>query len=264
MDGGAGRQQDGDFMLTSARSQPWIVTCRQAHGVRLLCIPYAGGGPSIFRHWGQYLSTEVEVCAVQLPGREARMKEAPIRELRRLITELSEAVEPCLDRPLALFGHSIGGLIAFELARELRRRHGVEPVHLFVSGCPAPQLADDDSLHDLPEDEFLERMRRFNGTPREVLEHPEMMQLMLPALRADFALRDTYVHAREAPLRCGLSALGGMKDDSVRTEKLEQWKEHTSEGFQLWLFPGDHFFLRTAQAAVVESVAATLQRYGNW
>jgi len=189
------------------------------------------------------------------------MKEAPIGELRHLVVELADAVEPCLDRPVSFFGHSIGGLIAFELAREIRRRHGVEPVHLFVSGCPAPQLSDNDPLYELPEDEFIDRMRRFNGTPREVLEHPEMMQLILPALRADFSLRDTYVYWPEPPLRCAISAFGGMEDDCVGTEQIQQWNSHTSEGFQLCLFQGGHFFVRTAQAAVAEIVAATLQGY---
>lgn len=248
-------------MLTAARSQPWIVTCRQTAGIRLLCFPYAGGGPAVFRSWPQYLSPDIELCAVQLPGREARMNDAPIGELRRLVAELAEVIEPSLARPIALFGHSIGGLIAFELAREIRRRHGVEPVHLFVSGCPAPQIPDTDPLYDLPEGEFLDRMRRFNGTPREVLEHHEVMQLVLPALRADFSLRDTYVHNLEPPLRCAISAFGGMDDGCVGTEKLEPWRAHTSDVFQLCLFQGDHFFLRTAQAAVVESVAATLQKY---
>ncbi len=191
------------------------------------------------------------------------MKEAPIGDLGRLIAELVEAVEPSLDRPVAFFGHSIGGLIAFELAREMRRRSGIEPVHLFVSGCPAPQIPDNDLLYDLPEDKFLDRMRQFNGTPREVLEHPEMMQLVLPALRADFSLRDTYVHAEEPPLRCAISVFGGLEDIRVGTGQLEDWRAHTSDSFQMCLFQGDHFFLRTAQAAVVESVTRTLQRYGS-
>ena len=250
-------------MLTAARSQPWIVTYRQAAGIRLLCFPYAGGGPSVFRNWPQYLSPDIELSAVQLPGREARMTEAPIGELGRLVDELAEAIEPSLDRPVALFGHSIGGLIAFELAREMRRRYGIEPVHLFVSGCPGPQVSDNDPLYDLPEDEFLDRMRRFNGTPREVLEHSEMMQLVLPALRADFSLRDTYVHVKEPPLRCAISVFGGLEDIRVGTEQLGAWRAHTSESFHMCLFQGDHFFLRTAQTAVVESVARTLQRYGQ-
>jgi surfactin synthase thioesterase subunit len=164
---------------------------------------------------------------------------------------------------MAFFGHSIGGLIAFELARELRRQRGLEPVHLFLSGCPAPHIPDHDQLSELPDAEFLDRMRRFKGTPQEVLDHPEMMQLVLPALRADFSLRDTYVYSPEPPLGCAISAFGGMEDGSVGTERLQQWREHTSGGFQLWLFQGDHFFLKTAQGSVVEAVSATLHRYSN-
>lgn len=248
-------------MLTTADRRPWIVTCRRGDGLRLICFPYAGGGPSLFRSWPFESSQQIEVCAVQLPGREARMKEPPISDLRRLVLELSDALEPLLDRPMALFGHSIGGLVAFEFARELRRRHGIEPVHLFVSGCPAPQLTDDDRLSELPDGEFLERMRRFNGTPREILEHAEMMELVLPTLRADFALRDTYVHRDESPLGCPISAFGGMADHAVGFDRLEPWQAHTAEGFQLWLFQGDHFFVRTAQAAVVEAVMLILQSH---
>ena len=130
MDGGAGRTggQDGGPMLTAADRRPWIVTCRRGDGLRLICFPYAGGGPSLFRGWPLELSQQVEVCAVQRPGREARMKEPPIGDLRRLVVELADAIEPSLDRPFALFGHSVGGLVAFEFARELRRRYGIEPV----------------------------------------------------------------------------------------------------------------------------------------
>ena len=263
MDGGAGRTggQDGGPMLTAADRRPWIVTCRRGDGLRLICFPYAGGGPSLFRGWPLELSQQVEVCAVQLPGREARMKEPPIGDLRRLVVELADAIEPSLDRPFALFGHSVGGLVAFEFARELRRRDGVEPVHLFVSGCPAPELSDDDRLSELPDGEFLERMRRFNGTPREILEHAEMMELVLPTLRADFSLRDTYRHRAESPLGCAISAFGGMADRAVGVDKLNPWSAHTAGGFQLWLFQGDHFFVRTAQAAVVEAVKLLLQPY---
>lgn len=248
-------------MLTTKERRPWIVTCRRGDGLRLICFPYAGGGPSLFRSWPFDLLRNIEVCAVQLPGREARMKEPPIADLRLLVAELLDEIEPSLDRPIALFGHSIGGLVAFEFARELRRRYGVEPVHLFVSGCPAPQLTDEDRLSELPDGEFLERMRRFNGTPKEILEHAEMMELVLPTLRADFSLRDTYVHRPERPLDCAIAAFGGMADHAVGFDKLEPWNVHTAEGFQLWLFHGDHFFVRTAQAAVVEAVMLVLQSH---
>lgn len=246
-------------MLTTADRRPWLVTCRPGTGLRLIGFSYAGGGPSLFRTWTGDLLHDIELCAVHLPGRESRMNEPPVGDLRRVVTELAEAIEPGCDRPLALFGHSIGGLLAFECARELRRRYGINLVHLFVSGCPAPQLRDQERLCDLPDGDFLERMRRFNGTPREILEHTEMMELMLPTLRADFSLRDTYIHEDEPPLNCPISAFGGMADDAVRTEQLEHWRSHTAAGFQLWLFQGDHFFIRTAQSVVVEAVTSILQ-----
>ena len=248
-------------MLTTTDRRPWLVTCRPGTGLRLIGFPYAGGGPSLFRSWPSDLLQDIELCAVHLPGREARMKEAPIGDLHRAVGELVEAIEPVCHRPVALFGHSIGGLLAFECARELRRRFDITPVHLFVSGCPAPQLRDHDRLFDLPDEEFLERMRRFNGTPREILEHAELMELMLPTLRADFSLRDTYVHHEAPPLSCPITAFGGMADDAVGAAKLEPWREHTADGFQLWLFQGDHFFIRTAQSVVAETVTFILQPY---
>ncbi|MBS0180175.1 MAG: thioesterase [Nitrospira sp.] len=248
-------------MLTTTDRRPWLVTCRRATGLRLIGFPYAGGGPSLFRTWPEELLQDIELCAVHLPGRESRMNEPPVGDLRRVVAEVVEAIEPVCDRPVALFGHSIGGLLAFECARELRRRFGINLVHLFVSGCPAPQLRDQDRLSDLPDAEFLERMRRFNGTPREIFNHSEMMELMLPTLRADFSLRETYHHEEEPPLTCPISAFGGMADEAVRTEQLEQWRSHTAEGFQLWLFQGDHFFIRTAQSVVVEAVTSILQPY---
>lgn len=248
-------------MLTTTDRRPWLVTCRRATGLRLIGFPYAGGGPSLFRTWPGELLQDIELCAVHLPGRESRMNEPPVGDLRRVVAEVVEAIEPVCDRPVALFGHSIGGLLAFECARELRRRFGINLVHLFVSGCPAPQLRDQDRLSDLPDAEFLERMRRFNGTPREIFNHAEMLELMLPTLRADFSLHETYHHEDEPPLTCPISAFGGMADEAVRTEQLEQWRSHTAEGFQLWLFQGDHFFIRTAQSVVVEAVTSILQPY---
>jgi len=250
-------------MLTTTDRRPWLVTCRPGSGLRLIGFPYAGGGPSLFRAWPGELLQDIELCAVHLPGREARMNEPPMGNLRRVVGELVEAIEPVCDRPVALFGHSIGGLLAFECARELRRRFGINPVHLFVSGCPAPQLRDQDRLCELPDDAFLERMRRFNGTPREILDHTEMMELMLPTLRADFSLRDTYVHEGELPLNCPIAAFGGMADEAVTTEQLEPWKLQTADGFQLWLFQGDHFFIRTAQPVVVEAVTSILKPHGH-
>jgi surfactin synthase thioesterase subunit len=249
-------------MLTAARPSPWIVTHRpSSSGLRLICFPYAGAGASVFRSWGEGLPPDVEICAVQLPGRESRITECPVGDLRELLPKLDEALEPYLDRPFAFFGHSIGALVSFELARELRRTRRVEPLHLFVSGCSAPHHPDSDRLSELPESEFVDRLKQFNGTPPEVLHHPELMQLVLPTLRADFSLRDRYLHRDEPPLDCPITAFGGMADSHVSGAKLEGWKQHTRERFQLWLFQGDHFFLRTAQEPMLEALSSLVSRY---
>jgi medium-chain acyl-[acyl-carrier-protein] hydrolase len=263
MDGGTGKRRKVDIlMLTASRTSPWIVTPRPADaGMRLICFPYAGGGASVFRNWAvSELLADIEVCAVQLAGREARITEPPVGDLRGLVPMLCEALEPYLDRPFIFFGHSVGALVSFEVASELRRIRGVEPNHLFVSGCPAPHLPNSEGICDLPEDEFLERVGRFNGTPPEVLNHPELMQLMLPALRADFSLRDRYVYREEPPLDCPITAFGGMNDQHASGVVLGSWRRHTRERFQLWLFQGDHFFVRSAQGPLLEVLSSALSR----
>lgn len=204
---------------------------------------------------------DVEVCAVQFPGREARIAESPVDDLRRLVPLLREELEPYLDRPFALFGHSIGALVSFELARELRRTSRIEPCHLFVSGCPAPHLPHSDRIWDLPDDEFLECLRRFNGTPPDVLNHPELMDMMLPAIRADLALRDRYDYRDETSMSCPITAFGGMADTHVDCTMLRAWRQHTYDRFQLWLFQGDHFFIRSSQGPVLETLSSLLSVY---
>lgn len=263
MDGGTGKRGKVDIlMLTASRISPWIVTPRSLNsGMRLICFPYAGAGASVFRSWAdsEFLS-DIEVCSIQLPGRESRITELPIGDLCRVVQMLCEALESYLDRPFVFFGHSIGALVSFELTRELRRVRGIEPSHLFVSGCPAPHLPDSERICHLPDDEFLERVGRFNGTPPEVLNHPELMQLLLPTFRADFSLRDRYVYREEPPLSCPITAFGGMDDKDVDGLMLRAWRQHTRERFQLWLFQGDHFFVRSAPGPLLEVLSSVLSR----
>ncbi len=165
--------------------------------LRLFCFPYVGGGALIFRTWPNSLPATAEVCPVELPGRGTRLKETPFTRLLPLVQALAQALLPHLDKPFAFFGHSMGALISFELTRQLRRLYGLVPLHLFVSAHRAPQLPDPDPpIHTLPEAEFMEELRCLNGTPKEVLEQPELMELMLPILRADFALCETYIYAK--------------------------------------------------------------------
>jgi medium-chain acyl-[acyl-carrier-protein] hydrolase len=231
--------------------------------LRLFCFPYAGTGASIFRTWPDDLPADVEVCAVQFPGRGTRLMEAPFTRLSPLVQALAQALAPLLDKPFAFFGHSLGGLVCFELARELRRQSGVQPVRLFVSAARAPQIPPRHRpVHALPEREFLEELRRLNGTSGEVLENAEIMQIMLPLLRADFAVFETYAYSPEPPLNCGISSFGGLQDHRVVREDLDAWRDQTSASFSLRMFPGDHFFLNATQPLLLQVLSQELRGDG--
>jgi medium-chain acyl-[acyl-carrier-protein] hydrolase len=207
--------------------------------VRLFCFPYAGGGAYIFRGWSKGLPPTVEVCSIQLPGRQNRLKEPPLTRLSTLVERVAQAMRVYLDKPFAFFGHSMGALVGFELARYLRREDSIEPVRLFVSGHAAPQLpAARPPIHNLPTPQFKEKLRDLNGTPEDFFEHPELMQLALPILRADFQMIETYAYTAEAPLSCPIAAFGGLKDYEVSREHLEAWREQTTAGFTLRMFDG--------------------------
>jgi medium-chain acyl-[acyl-carrier-protein] hydrolase len=252
-------------MTTATASDSWITRRKpspQAR-LRLFCFPYAGGGVSIFRAWSDGLPADVEVCPVQLPGRGTRLMEPPFTRLSPLIEALTQALFPLLDKPFAFFGHSLGALVSFELARQLRRQYAVQPVCLFISADRAPQIPNrDPSIHSLPEEEFLVELRRLNGTPREVLEDEELRQIMLPLLRADFAIYETYRYSTEPPLNCPISAFGGWQDHRVNRGDLEAWRDQTSGSFSLRMFPGDHFFLNTTQPALLRVLSQELRGDG--
>jgi medium-chain acyl-[acyl-carrier-protein] hydrolase len=189
--------------------------------------------------------------------------EPPFTRLSPLIQALAEALFPLLDKPFAFFGHSLGALVSFELARQLRRQYAVQPVRLFISADRAPQIPNrDPPIHSLPEGEFLVELRRLNGTPREVLEDEELRQIMLALLRADFAIYETYRYSTEPPLNCPISAFGGWQDHRVNRGDLEAWREQTSVSFSLRMFPGDHFFLNTTQRPLLGALSQELRGDG--
>jgi medium-chain acyl-[acyl-carrier-protein] hydrolase len=244
--------QEGSLWFSPSRSNG-----RSA--VRLFCFPYAGGGALIYRTWLSARPELFEAMPVRLPGREARLNEAPFRRIGPLVEALGEAILPYLDRPFAFFGHSMGAKLAFELARLLSRR-GFEPAHLFVSGARGPQIPrTEPPTYTLSGPEFVEKLRDLNGTPNEVLEHPELMGLMIPLLRADFELVQTYDYNPGPLLRCPITAYGGLKDRDVLKEQLAAWGRETSSAFALRMFPGDHFFINSDRALVLQSVCQELQ-----
>jgi medium-chain acyl-[acyl-carrier-protein] hydrolase len=242
---------------------PWVVLPRPNPGarLRLFCFPYAGGGASVFTAWPEGLPDEVEVCAVQPPGREGRLSEAPFTDVHALVEALHPALRPHLDRPFALFGHSNGAVMAFELARALRRAGGPMPVRLIASGRPAPQLPlEEPPVHALPDEAFTREIRRFSGTPDAVLENAELMELLMPLLRADFQLGETYAARDEPPLPVPITAVGGVDDHEVRREQVEGWREQTTRDFRLAMLPGGHFFLLDQRDLLLREIAADLRR----
>jgi len=231
--------------------------------VRLFCFPHAGGGASGFRRWTTELRPQIEVYPIVLPGREGRWLEPPITRMFELLEALTEALGRLLQPPYAFFGHSMGAFIAFELARQLRRENQPAPAMLIVSAARAPQIPDPDPpLHTQPTDLLLEELKRFDGITQELLNQPELISLMMPALRADLTLSETYQYLDEPPLESPISVYGAEHDGRVQLEHLKRWEMQTSRSFQLRIFPGNHFyFIREAQFAVMEAVREDLRRY---
>jgi len=186
--------------------------------------------------------------------------EPPYSQLPPLIETLAEALLPLLDKPFALFGHSLGALVSFELARQLRTKHQARPVRLIVSAGPAPQIPHSGPpIHNLPEPEFSAELLRLNGTPRELLDHKELMDIVLPSLRADFALYESYEYSTAPPLNCPISTYGGFNDQKVNHNDLEAWRDQTSVSFSIRMFPGDHFFLKTTQSLLLRALSQELR-----
>lgn len=227
--------------------------------LRLVCFPCAGGTPLDYRPWAPVLEAAgIEVQAVRLPGRETRIREPPYRALPALIDVLVEHFDVPSRVETVLFGHSMGALIAFELAHALRARNeALTPAHLVVAARIAPQLqARTSRLYALPDAEFLQRIRSYDGSPARAVEHPALMQLLLPTLRADFELVETYAYVERARLGCPISAFGGKDDPFSPPHYLEGWAALTSAEFSLSYLPGGHFFHRSARSQLLAELVA--------
>ncbi|HTI15425.1 MAG TPA: alpha/beta fold hydrolase [Dictyobacter sp.] len=227
---------------------PWIVrtNARTQPDMRLFCFPYAGGGASIYRQWANKLPATIEVCAIQLPGREHRLKETAYTSLPPLIEALLPELEQLLDQPFAVFGHSMGALLAFETVRALRRRQQPLPTHLFISADRAPQPPRKTAnLYLLDDEPFIAELQKLGGMPDAILQYPELLDLVIPTLRADMTLYDTYEYQPDAPLNIPFSLFGGETDGSVTSDNLLSWREQTAADYHFKLFPGGHFYLQS-------------------
>jgi medium-chain acyl-[acyl-carrier-protein] hydrolase len=249
---------------------PWLI--RQSatpqpggpHRIRLFCFSYAGGSAASYAPWQALFGPEVEVCGIQLPGRGARMVEAPYTDLSLMVKDLAALIVAQKSMPFAFFGHSLGGLVAFELARYCQLHHLPMPLQLFASGCSAPQFRNPSkNLHLLSDDDLIGTLKDYNGTPPEILAHRELMELVLPVIRADFGLAETYQYRPGALLNIPVTVLAGKRDERNAAEQVEGWAKETSAPCQVNWFEGDHFFINGERAEVVALVAKELGKLIN-
>lgn len=240
----------------------WLVRQPGAPGrMRLFCFSYAGGSAASYYPWHAKLAPAIEVCAIQLPGRGARLSEPPQRSLALLVETLAQVIDLRDDMPFAFFGHSLGGLLAFELARYCQRRGDPVPERLFVSGSVAPHRRPPSRrLHELDDTDLIAALRQYNGAPAAALDEPELMALMLPAVRADFALAADYEYGGGAPLTIPVSVYGGDRDPHVDFEDLSRWQDDTTEPIRLHRFVGDHFFIQSARDEVLAQLRGELMQ----
>jgi medium-chain acyl-[acyl-carrier-protein] hydrolase len=251
-------------MKAMTASTSWLTCPQPRHDarLRLFCFPFAGGGASTYRLWGTRLSQAVEVCPLQLPGREERAGETPYTNMVRLAVAAANEMAALLDRPFALFGHGMGALVAFEVARALRRAQRPSPSALLVSTCCPPQSAADcrTLIGQLPDAAFSEHVVRLNALPDAVLRDPQQLARLLPTVRADFEACDTYEYAVERPLDCPVSAFGARNDRVATEAHLGGWRAQTSGAFEQLTLPGDRFFIHTHPDALLAHIGSRLRR----
>jgi medium-chain acyl-[acyl-carrier-protein] hydrolase len=211
----------------------------------LFCLPYAGGSAQAYREWKRYFPSAIDLCLVHLPGRGKLLQEKPFTDMETLVQSLADRIEEEVRPLFAFYGHSMGALISFELARELFRRRRTLPKRLFLSGRRAPHLPSfRPTTFNLSHDEFVEEIKRLNGTPKEVLNDAEMREFLLPIMRADFRIVDSYKYRPGTRLPCPISVYGGTQDEDVPLEDLHAWQEQTSDACTVTMLPGDHFFIQ--------------------
>jgi medium-chain acyl-[acyl-carrier-protein] hydrolase len=245
----------------NARHSRWVACYdrRPNAAYRVICFPHAGGSTTAFATWHRELPPEIELCVLALPGKDDRRNEAFRLDMKELVAELLDALSPLHDRGVALFGYSLGALVAFEYARAVRAMGAGEPEHLFVAARKAPQLPADPSIFGLSDADFLDEMvRRYEGIPKLILEDPALLGHFLPAIRGDVALLESHAYQPEPPLTCPITALAGERDPNVDRAALEAWSVQTTGRFVAQPMPGGHFFIAEARAAVLKLIADSL------
>lgn len=239
---------------------PWFRCYHPRPGalLRLVCFPHAGGAASFYRRWGARLPPSAEALVVQYPGREDRILDECVADMDRLTGLIAGALQPVIDRPVALFGHSLGAIVAYEVARRLDSSPATRPARLIVSGRPAPGLSRGGTLHLGDDQALLAELGRLRATRPGVLDNPHLRELILPALRNDYRLSERYRPLPGPLLNCPVLACAGDRDSEATVPEMRAWQELTRGGFELHVFSGDHFYLVPREAEVVELVAGAL------
>jgi surfactin synthase thioesterase subunit len=241
----------------------WIIrpSPRADAQVRLFCFPFAGGGASAFKPWANALPDHFELCVIQMPGREERLAEPLMTDMSELVTALTQEIAPLTDRPFAFFGHSMGAIVAYEVACRLRDTGAGQLSRLFLSARAAPQLQQDGTpLRHLDDEAFIERLQKVYGAvPEAIRQSAELRDIFLPILRADVALLETHADTRPEPLPCPITALGGANDPAISAGMLAGWQDRTSAGFAQCEFPGDHFYVNSERDAVIAAILDALK-----
>lgn len=244
-------------MMPTANDTGWLRWYAQGARpvIRLVCFPPAGSAASFYKTWGTHLPPEVAFAAVQYPGRENRLAERPLEEMSVLAEGAAAAIRPFTDAPLALFGHSMGAAVAYEVALRLKRL-----AVLFVSGCAPPHVHEGRTKKVWDDESILEDLKRLGGHNPSALENPALLSLLLPALRADYALTEKYIPAKGARLSCAVVGFHGAKDGEVSQDQMEEWRVVTTGQFRLRVFEGDHFFPLKSREEVVAEIVSVLMR----
>jgi medium-chain acyl-[acyl-carrier-protein] hydrolase len=241
-----------------ARSPVAIRSPNPAACMRLFCFPYAGAGAGAYREWPTLLPKDIEVAAVQLPGREWRIQESAMSDMAALAADALISIRPYLDKPFAFLGTSMGGTLIFELARLLRAEDGPLPVCLMPLAIGAPHIPEEKLFHDLPDAELLQEISEFGVLSEEVTAHPELLELLLPVLRADCTAHETYVYKEQPPFDFPIWVYGGFGDELVDKGRLEGWAIHTTSTCRVHMLPGGHLFVDEMPDMLIQSMARRL------
>ncbi len=229
--------------------------------LKLICFPYAGGNSSTYMSWAKYLPENVELIIVQPPGRGSRIFEPIYSDMKSLISDLLWLIPEHLNTPYILLGHSLGSRIAFELMVQLNKLKFPLPLHFIASGSRAPHLASDKKrIFNLPDKEFISELKKLNGTPKDVLENNELMELLLPMLRADFKIAENYCYSGSEIFNCPISLLAGNDDIDITLSMLEGWVDHFTEIKNIYIVSGNHFFIDNNTEAVIQKINEVIQQ----